>query len=104
MQYKLTSIPSSMLLFNAKSRYLLGAGQASGYEELPFPSSAGSVCPPLCTLFANLQEDQTSLVQPVSCTSLLRKIIRSTNMRSMLSNKGRMKYLSQQALHKIFIQ
>ena len=58
------------ILLDAKSRYLPEAGQASGYEEQPFPSSAGSVCPPWCTLFANLQEDQISLVQPVSFTSL----------------------------------
>lgn len=59
-----------VIFLGAKSRCLLEAGQASGYEELPFPSSAGSVYPPWCTPFANLQEDQISLAQPVSFTRL----------------------------------
>lgn len=53
-------------ILKARSRCLLGAGPASCCVGLPSPFSAESVYPPWCTLAANLQEVQTSLVQPVS--------------------------------------
>lgn len=52
-------------ILQARSRCLLGAGPAFCYVGLPSPSSAESVYPPWCTLSANLQEVQTSLVPPV---------------------------------------
>ena len=48
----------------ARSRYPQEAGPAYGCVVLPSPSSAVSVCPPWCTLAANLQEVRTFLVPP----------------------------------------
>lgn len=48
-----------------RRRFLREVEQASGYAMQPSPSSNESVCPPLCTPFASLQEAQTSLAPPI---------------------------------------
>lgn len=63
------------MILDVKSKFLLEAGQAYGYEGPPFLSSTGSVCPPCCTLFANLQEARISLVQPVSYKRFIKSLI-----------------------------
>ena len=55
----------SILILTTRNRYLREAALASGCVELPFPSSAASVCLPWCTPAANLPGSQTSWIPPV---------------------------------------